>query len=214
MSPFVASVLPSAATELVVGLGKTLISALSPLAQDKIRREAERHTSPEIAAQVAQAAVSGAMRATGLEDPIAATAAARTQPEKLQAIERDVLAELERLAPIVDRMAEITRQAYEDDEVSRSAAAARAAQYGRPMDGFLTRAAVYGLYGVLLGGAALTAWLAWHDKPVDVLLGALLPIVGLVGATFRTRYEYDYGSSRGSETKQATLDEVMRRTKP
>jgi muramidase (phage lysozyme) len=188
------------------GLAQSLITAFTPLAREKIEREVARHTDkPEVAEQVATAVLETAKAMTGKPDPIEAVAAAKADPEVVQQLELDALAVLDRLAPVLDKMHAWDKDAWAAEEASRTAAALRAQDDPDDQDPYLTRSIVRLVVGILIGGAVLTGFLAWQGTDVQVILGALLALVGAVGGKFQTRYDHRYGSSRGSGAKDVVL---------
>ena len=196
------------------GLAQSLIGAFAPLAQEKISKEVARHTSnTAVADQIAQVVVDSAVQLTGKTDPIEAVAAAKSQPEVIQKIEFDALDAIDRLAPVLDKMAAWDRQAWDASEASADSAAARAKGDPNDQDAYLTRSVVRLVVGTLIGGAVLTAVLAYLKTDVQVILGALLALVSSIGGKFQTRYDHRYGSSRSSSSKDVVIAELNRRPK-
>lgn len=82
----------------LLGLGQVLISALTPLAAEKINKEISRHTDkPEVAEQITTALIESAKTATRLSDPLDAVSAARKDPEALKTVEADGLEKLNQM---------------------------------------------------------------------------------------------------------------------
>lgn len=203
---------PTVAPAFLWGLAQSLITAFTPLAREKIEREVARHSdNPQVATQVATAVIETAKSMTGKADPIEAVAAAKADPEVVQQLEVDALAVLDRLAPVLDKVHQWDREAWAAEEASRQAAAERAANDPNDQDAYLTRAIVRMVVGILIGGAALTAVLAYLKVDVQVILGALLALVGAVGGKFQTRYDHRYGSSRGSGAKDIVIETLASR---
>lgn len=194
------------------GLAQSLITAFTPLAREKIEREVARHTDkPEVAQQVATAVLETAKAMTGKADPVEAVAAAKADPEVVQQLEVDALAVLDRLAPVLDKMHAWDKDAWAAEEASRAAAAARAHDDPNDQDPYLTQSIVRLVVGILVGGAVLTGFLAWQGTDVQVILGALLALVGAVGGKFQTRYDHRYGSSRSSGAKDVVIETLASR---
>ncbi len=189
---------------LLIGLAGTLFEAFAPLAKEKATKELARHTSPEVAAQVADAAVGAAMRFTGRADPVEAGAEARKDPAAMEAVQQSVMEQLDRLAPMLERMAKLDRQTYLDEEASRAAAHAR----GNPMDAFLTYSIVWMLAAVVAGSVVLVGVLAWL-KVDNTLIMAVFAILNgacmVIVSKFGTRHDFAYGSSAGSQNKDALM---------
>lgn len=201
---------------LIQGLASVLIDKMAPLATEKLARELGRHTdNPEVAQQISAAIIDTAKAVTGKRDAVAAVAAAQADPQAMAAIEQSALDQLEKLAPVLDRLAELDRQQWERDEKSRQAAddraRAAAAAGVQDQDPLLTRAAIAMMVGVMLGLGVLAAVLAYFKVDVGSIIGTLLTLAGVVSMTYRTRYEHRYGSSSGSAAKDAVIGELSRR---
>lgn len=196
------------------GLAQSLIGAFAPLAQEKISKEIARHTNnPEVAEQVASGVVNMAKTLTGQDDPIAAVAAAKTDPSMVQQIEASALDTIDRLAPMLDKIAAWDKQAWDAEEASRAAASARAAGDHNDQDAFLTRSIVWIVIGLLLATAVLIGVLSWlkFDSGVTALVSLFTTISGLAVGKFGTRYDHRYGSSRSSSGKDIVIGELSRR---
>lgn len=193
------------------GLAQSLVGLFAPLAQQKIEKEVARHTTPEIAEQVAAAVVDKAKELTGKTDPAEAVVAAKAAPELVQQIEDHTMETIDRLAPVLDKLAGWDREAWAASEASAAAAAERARGDPNDQDPYLTQSIVRLVIGILIGGAVLTAVLAYLKTDVQVILGALLALVGAIGGKFQTRYDHRYGSSRSSTAKDVVIGELSRR---
>jgi muramidase (phage lysozyme) len=197
---------------LVMGLANSLIEAFTPLAKEKITKEMARHTdNPEVQAQIATGVIEAAKAATGLGDPIAATVAAKSDPVILQRVEDDAIVFLDKLAPMLDKIAQWDKMAWDAEEASRDAASRRAAADPDDQDVFLTRAIV-ALFAVLLRGITiLIGVLAYVGKPSGELIGLFTALAGAAAAKFATRYDHRYGSSRSSGAKDVVIGELAKR---
>lgn len=210
MVPVVAAIVPG----LLASLASSLIQAFAPLAKEKVEKEIARHTDrPEVADQVATAVIGAAMKATGHDDPIAATAAAKADPAVMQAVQDSALDTLDRLAPMLDKMAAWERDAFADSEASRAAAAERARNDPNDQDPYLTRSIVRLVLGLIAACALLIPVLAYlkSDSGVTALLTLLTAGAGIIFGKFGTRYDHRYGSSRGSGAKDVVISELSSR---
>jgi hypothetical protein len=118
---------PVALPAIISSLGKVLMSAMAPIVTEKITKEIGRHTDrPEVAEQISTALVEAAQKATGIEDPLEATVAAKTDPEAMQRVEQSILERLAGMAPLLQQLELADQQRHDADERSRAAAAARA----------------------------------------------------------------------------------------
>lgn len=198
-------ILAVGAKALVSSLAGTLIEAFTPLAREKIQAEIGRHTDrPEIIEQITAGVMTAARAVTGLADPVQAAAEVARSPAALQQVEQSALDTLAQLAPVLEQLAKLDQAQWQRDEDSRAAADARArANPVADQDQYLTQSIVRLMVGVLLGGAILTGVLAYLEVEVQVILGALLALVGAIGGKFSTRYDHRYGSSSGGAAKDA-----------
>ena len=200
---------PTPQGALIGSLANVLIGTLAPLVREKIGRELGRHTSPEVADQMATTIIGAAQAATGRTDPVEATAAAKASPAAITQIERAATLKLDELAPLLDKLTEIERGGWTAEEESRAAAAARV----NTQDVFLTRAIVFLVVGTLVVCAVLIGILAWlkMDSALTAVLALFTMGTGIIFGKFGTRYDFGYGSSRGSDTKQVLIDSVVRK---
>lgn len=200
------------------GLAQSLIGAFAPLAQEKISKEVARHTTnTAVADQIAQAVVDSAVQLTGKTDPIEAVAAAKSQPEVIKQIEVDTLGTIDRLAPVLDKMAGWDRQAWDASEASSAAAAERAQHESADLAPMLAAWAVRGMFAMIaLLGLIIIAQIIWapDHKPSGELLAALTGLMMLAASKSNTVYDYRFGSSRGSSSKDVVIAELNRRPKP
>jgi muramidase (phage lysozyme) len=196
---------------VLTGLASILVNAFSPLVAEKLTKEMRRHTGDtKVAEQISGTIIEAAKAVTGQTEPLQAVAAVQADPALVQRVEADVMARMTAIAPMLERLAELDEAQYRRDEGSRDAAAARARTEAKDLDEYLTRSLLRLFVGVLAGGGALTAFLVWQGHSVEMILGALLGLVGLVGGKFSQRYDYRYGSSSGSAAKEITIAEMTR----
>lgn len=204
--------LPIAAS-LAIGLAQSLFQAFAPLAQEKLTKELGRHTDrPEVAAQVSQAAVSAAMALANKQDPVEAVITAKADPVIIQQVQTSTLDELEKLAPLLERMATLDAAQFAAEEASREAAERRAQASANDQDPYLTRSIVRLMVGLMCVLAVLMAVLAWQKVGDTVLMGVfgLFNAAGMIAVSkFGTRYDHRYGSSAGSANKDAVRDAAL-----
>ena len=191
------------AAAVLGGLASTVIDAF---VQPKLKAELQRHAAPEVAERLTTAVIDATKQVAGLPDPVAAVRQA-----KVEQVERIVAADLERLAPLLDRIAELDRQRLAADTASHDAAEARARGAARDQDPLLTRAIIAMMIGLM--ALLCAAWIVLALNGVDTgpLSGTVLALAGVVGAKFSTRYDHRYGSSAGSALKDGERDALIRR---
>lgn len=200
---------------LLWGLAASLINVFTPLAREKITKEVARHTdNPEVAQQVANDVVNAARTLTGKDDPIDAVAAARQDPVALRQIEDQCLATIDRLAPVLDKMAQWDAQAWDAEERSRDTAAKRAAAEGVDLAPMLANWAVKGMFAMIAVLATIVVvqiiWSPDHKAAAE-LTTSLTALIMLAAAKVNTVFDYRFGSSRSSGAKDVVIGELSRR---
>lgn len=197
---------------LVVGLADTLIQGFAPLAQEKLTKEIGRHTdNPQVAAQVASVVVDAAKKVTGKADAIAAVAAAQADPAVMAQVEAQAVANLNALAPLLDKIVETAQKEWSAEEASRSAAAERGRADPQDLAPMLASWAVRGVYGLLILLFALVVVsmiLSSDHKPIGELVTAFTGLVMLVASKLNTVYDYRFGSSRSSGAKDIVIQQL------
>lgn len=213
-TPMVAPVAAVAGTFLWE-LAKSAISVFTPLAQEKITKELNRHTNnPAVASQVASAIIDTAKAATGKTDPMEAVVEARKSPVAVQKMETSALDELDRLMPVLEKMQKWESDAWAAEEESRRNADARAVGAENDQDVFLTRsivALVIGLMVALITLIGILMWLKADSGTIGTLVGLFAGAGGSIINNLNSRYNHRYGSSRGSAAKDVLAAELARR---
>lgn len=183
-------------------------AGFTPLAQEKIERELNRHTdNPAVAQQMTDAIISAIKTSTGQGDTLQAAATATADPAgpAVKAAETAALDVLDRLMPALTKAREWERQQQQDNEASRDAASRRQNR----QDVFLTRSIVWMMAALLASLVAGYVLLTIYGKPSGQIEGALILLIGMVGAEFKSRYQFAYGSSDGSRSKDAVVDAAV-----
>lgn len=183
-------------------LATSLLDVFGPILRDKLSKVlAKNDTSPEVAAQVAEALITKAKQVTGADDPVAAVAALRADPEQVQRLEAAFLDDFERMLPMAVKLMEM-------DEAS--VAAAR--QFATSEDWMvLTKAIRLKFIHILsLAFVSFAGWFVVHtwDTLTPELRGAVITLMVIAGWTGVR--DFWMGSSDGSQQKTA---ELLRRTK-
>lgn len=198
---------------LIGVLATSLIDAFAPLAREKITKEIARHTdSPQVADQVAAAVIETVKTATGKSDPIEATAAAKADPAVMQAAEASALDTLDRLAPLLDKLAAWDKGAWDAEEASRSAAAERAHADGYDMAQPLLIGSFVLVACLIICVFAVIGVQMWKGSKVDTeVWAALTGLIGWATAKAGSIYDYRFGTSRSSAAKDVVIGELSRR---
>jgi muramidase (phage lysozyme) len=193
----------------LIGLAQALLPGLAPLARDRIAKEMGRHTDPAAAEQIAQTMVDAAVKATGKRDPVEAVAAAKNSQVAIREVETDTLATLDRLAPLLDKVAEWDRQTWSAEEESRAAAR----KYSTD-DPFMIDTKWLKLRFIHILSVAFVSFSGWF---VTMNWGALTPelkgavITLMIIAGWNGVRDYWMGSSRSSSAKDVVIGELSRR---
>lgn len=198
---------------LLIGLASSLIQAFAPLAREKVEREIARHTdNPAVAEQVASAVIDAAKAATGQADPIAAVAAVKADPAAQAAVQESTLDHLERMAPVLDRLAAMDAAEWGAEESSRTAAAARAAADRNDPAMLLTYASL-GIVILLIVfvGAVAAVQIIKAGKADTEVWAALTGLIGWATAKSGSIYDYRFGTSRSSSAKDVIIGELSSR---
>ena len=193
-------------------LAGALVGTLAPLVQDKLARELGRHTDkPEVAQQVAGALVQAAQRATGLDDPVDAVSAARRSPQAVAAVEASAVDTLDRLAPVLERLEAMGRQAWQDTE--RATADAHSRNTDDPLLLDTPWLKLRFIHVLSLAFACFSGWFVtsnWQGLTAE-LKGTVITLMIVAGWTGVR--DYWMGSSRQSAAKDTLNAELARRIK-
>jgi putative chitinase len=200
---------------LIGVLASSLIEIFSPIVKEKITKELSRHTkNPEIAEGISERLVDKAMELTSKTDPIAAVAVAKDDPTIVKTLEDHTISDLDKLVPLLDKLAVYEQAEWTASEESMDAAAERGRIQGPDdQDVFLTRAIIGLVVGLMFLSAVLTGVALWmHSEAAVIQLLSLITMgFGVILGKFGTRYDHRYGSSRNSSTKDFTIKELSKR---
>jgi len=195
---------------LVGALAQNLAAGFAPLAQEKLAKELARHTgSPQVAEQVATAMIETVQAATGKADPIEAVAAAKANPAVMQQAQDSALDTLDRLAPLLDKIAQWDQAAWAAEEASRSAA--RQHNDGEQLLFDSPWLKLKFLHLLSLAFVSFSGWFVttnWRDLTPE-LRGAVITLMVIAG--WNGVRDYWMGSSRSSSAKDAVIGELSRR---
>jgi hypothetical protein len=147
-----------------------------------------------------------------------AVAALRADPQLAKKAESSVMARYEAMVPLLDKVQQLEASAWAAEEASRNAAADRNAANpnNHLIDLLLTRSIIALLVGLLVVIGVLIGILVFLKADAGIIgtLGGLFASIGgVVVGKFGTRYDYTYGSSRGSAASGAVLREIAARPK-
>jgi hypothetical protein len=201
---------------LLAVLGKTLIAALTPLAAEKISKEISRHTDDSaVSEQITTALVTAAQQATGLTDPVEAVAEARKNPAMMAQVEQSALEQLERMGPMLDRLAALNKDEWSAEEFSRDAAAARAKNEEFDMAKPLLYLAAGGVFSLIaLVGGIIIAQVWQKGTPDTASWSALTGLIGWATGVTATIFAYRFGTTRNNTAKDVVIASMSRSRGP
>ena len=201
---------------LGIGLLNTLIKGFAPLAQEKVTKELARHTDQATATTLANTIIGLVQDATGKVDPIEAVVTAKSDPAIMAHIEQQTLLEVDKLAPLLDKINQYEQAEFDRGEASMGAAGQR--QVDNPQNAqialFLSRTVVVmvGLVGFGLGLALLVQIYFTDDhKPDPTLITLLASVIGAIVSNWGQVFNFIFGSNPSSKAKDTTIAELVAR---
>ena len=198
---------------LLIGLANSLIDAFSPLAREKVQRELARHTDDaDVRKQIAESVIGLAKQLTGKADPIQATVAAVSSPAAMVKLETNTLAELDKLAPYLDKMAQFQQAEWAASEDSMDRAAARGHAGGWDMAPPLVWWSIGAASFILAGLFALAGIYAYKGGPLPEMLLTLIvqTVTGILGFV-ALLFAFRFGTSRSSAAKDELVAQIATR---
>ena len=209
---------------LLMGLIQAVIGGFAPLARQKVEGALEKHGGdPTAATAIIDGVLSAIAMATGTntqtlrDDPKAAIAAVNTvqaNPVMMQAVERDALAELDKLAPVLTQLHQYSKEEWAAEEDSKQATFLRnqadpSQNIQKPLMTFtMTLVGVITAFtGALLG---MQMYLKGGDEPN----GQIIILFVMLATTFvnmlRTQNDWGFGSSKQSAAKDETIKQMAK----
>ena len=203
---------------LVMALVQSLISGFAPLVQQKLGDAITKHGGdPTATASITSAIMNAVGTAVGTPvttdaQAVAAVAAVQADPAKMAAVQNDSLAALDKMAPILDRLHQYSKDEWAAEESSKNAGADRAKIDATPdQDETLTISLVAFVGAILTALAVSMGLLIYFDKPYGEFLSLFSGAVGVILGKYGTRIDYRYGSSRASAAKDVTIAQMAKR---
>lgn len=211
MLPLIAALAP-----IAVPLVQSLIQSFSPLARDKIAQEMNRHTSdPAVGNQIASDILAAITKLTGQADPVMAVAQVKQDPALAQQAEVDALTVLERMAPLLEKIAAHDERVWAAEERSRDAAGVRGRADGENDIGRPILWAVVALCGgslvflfSIMGVQTVTNP---SHEPSTSMLTLVGPLIGGLFTALGTLVAYRFGTTRNNSLKDITVEQLSRR---
>lgn len=209
--------LVAAAISMAPMLFQTLLQIFQPLAKQKVEKELARHTDdPAVASAMAESVMEVVQKLTGKDNQVAATATAMTDPAVMAQVEEASIAWLEKMAPMLDKIAEHDKVVWEAEENSHNAAAARASS--SPADDWMAKTLVIGILLIcaflilLVSGVAITQVALLEERsPTTEVWAALTGIIGTTLGILGTVYAFRFGTTKINSIKDITVEQLSRR---
>ena len=202
---------------LLAALLPSVISMFQPVAQQKIGKVLGNSGVDSAASTALVDALFSAVAKTAgttLDEMKANDAAAIAAVQKVQqnpvmiaAVEESTLAQLDALAPVFDRLHEMSKDEWAAAEASKEAAATRATTGGYDVRPLLARAGMAAM-AFLIGGqiVVLLVFVGMGKTVPDLLLGLFLTTATWVMAKISTMVDYGFGTSSSSAGKDAAAE--------
>ena len=207
---------------LLIPLVQTLIGAFAPLAQQKLSQALDKHGGdPTAAGAIVNGVMDAVAQATGTDaqtlrnDPkaaIAAVNAVQNDPVKIEQVQNASLDVLDKLAPVLDKLHQYSKEEWAAEEASRDAGSRRAKiDESVDQDRMITVSLVVMVLGILALLSAGMGALIYFDQPYGEFLSLFSGAVGVVLGKFGTRIDYRYGSSRSSSAKDTVIQQLSKK---
>jgi hypothetical protein len=201
---------------ILLSLLPAVLGLFAPRAQAALQKVTG--AAPDVVEQFAKSVIDKVSELTGKPDPIQAVAAitADPKPATVQAVQEHALDYLDKLAPVLEKLAGFDQQVWQAEEGSRTAAAGRSADLQR--EGVWSNPAfiVAILILLMVGGVVFTVLyrdvvfagsIAFSSDMQSFVIGAV------VGSAFTAVVSFFFGSSRSSSAKDVLIGEMARQSK-
>jgi len=202
---------------LVMALVQSLISGFAPLVQQKIGDAITKHGGDPVAtASITNAIMNSVSAAVGTPvttdaQAVAAVAAVQADPTKMAVVQNTALSELDKLAPVLDKLHQYSKDEWAAEEASMDAASARAKEDNTPDQDFTLTISLIAFMGIILVAlGASIGIMAYYKLPYGDFLALFSGAVGVILGKYGTRIDYRYGSSRQSAAKDVTIAQMAK----
>lgn len=209
---------------IVGAVAGSLIDAFTPLGREKTQKELGRHDiPPEVANQVYDNLIDNAKKLTGTVVPpdapdivqakaiIDAGAAAQANPEIMAKLEAQTLDHLDKVAPMLDKLAQYDQARWVAEQAGRDAAQARSLKDRWDMTPTLVyfAAASSTIIDVALLGALIWAFVTNQNIAlITGLLGLAGPMLQGSKKVWTEVFAYRFDGTKESAATNATLAEI------
>lgn len=209
----------------LMALAQILFSAFTPVAQTYISEKinkATRSGDPAVGQGVAKAAIDAAQQVLKIPDlptpeatAAAVVAAAQQNPDAIQAAEKASVDYLEKIAPLLDKIAAHDLAVWDAEVRGQDAAAERGRADGendiapmlvRAVLGLITLSLTF-MFGIM---ALQTLYSAQHE-PSTAMLTLAGPLIGTIFSGLGMMLAYRFGTTRNNSLKDLTVEQLSRR---
>jgi muramidase (phage lysozyme) len=192
---------------IMLSLLPSVLNLFAPRAQAALQKVTQQ--PPDVVQGFVQSLFDKLGQLTGQTDPIQATAAITKDPaaDKVADLQEHALDYLDKLGPVLDKLAGFDAQAWQAEESSRDGAAARALRQqeaGSPWTNptFIIAIAVMVLVSVVVGAVLFKG--GFSTDMQAYVIGAI------VGSSLTGVLGFYFGSSRSSSAKDVLIGEMAR----
>lgn len=188
----------------------TLVSLLTSVFAPKIRAQADKVLGTDVGTPLVNNLLGMATQLTGRQDPMEAVAVARQNPAVVAQMEKATEDWFAQVGPALEKVAAIDRADLQAADASRDSASIRAdgQEVRRRIDSKIWWA--YAVAAAVLSGVAIAELLV--NKTIDgQIVGALILAFGALGSKIGDMVNYGFGSTAGSQAKDAYAAEANRR---
>lgn len=202
---------------LLGALADSLIDGFTSLGRDKVRGALEKHGGdPAVASRIIDSLVDAAKTVTKQSDPMVAVVEAKKDPVLMQAIESDVLANLTKMMPLLEKLHEWETADRERDLKEREAASERNMREvkagGFDMTKHLVWDSLIGVNTLIIIVAAVAVVQAIKNGKVDTeIWAAFTGLIGWRTAKAGTLYDYRFSGTTRSNASAIVEAEIKRK---
>lgn len=201
---------------IMLSLLPSVLNLFAPRAQAALQKVTQQ--PPDVVQGFVQSLFDKLGQLTGTTDPVQATAAITKDPaaDKVADLQEHALDYLDKLSPVLEKLAGFDQLVWQAEEGSRTAAAGRGADLQR--EGVWSNPAfiVAILILLMVGGVVFTVLyrdvvfsgsIAFSSDMQSFVIGAV------VGSAFTAVVSFFFGSSRSSSAKDVLIGEMARQSK-
>jgi hypothetical protein len=195
---------------IMLSLLPSVLNLFAPRAQAALQKVTQQ--PPDVVQGFVQSLFDKLGQLTGQTDPIQATAAITKDPaaDKVADLQEHALDYLDKLAPVLDKIASYDQQAWTAEETSRDSAASRALKQQEAGPLWSNPTFIIALVVMVLVTVVVAAVLFKGGFSTDM---QAFVIGAIVGSALTAVLGFYFGSSRSSSAKDVLIGEMARQSK-